>query len=149
NIKCLIIGEGPEKASLQQEIERKGLNNKVILTGFKTDIISYINALDIFLLTSEREGFSRVVIEAMLMGKPVIAPRIVGPSELVIENETGFLFKTGNVVELADYIFKLTSSHAMRKKMGEAGKKRVINNFSIEKYVSQVSAVFSDLTASS
>jgi len=148
SIKCLIIGEGPEKKSLQHEIEKKGLNNKVILAGFKTDVISYINALDIFVLTSEREGFSRVVIEAMLMGKPVIAPRIAGPSELVIENETGFLFKTGDIAQLSEYIFKLASSNEMRNMMGEAGKKRVINNFSIEKYVSQVSAVFSDLTAS-
>ena len=148
NIKCLLLGEGPEKEFLQREINRKRLYDKVILTGFKSDVFSYINALDIFILTSEREGFSRVVIEAMLMGKPVIASRIAGPSELVKENETGFLFEPGDVEAITDYTQKLISSTSLRKSMGDAGRKRVIENFSIEKYVSKVSAVFSELTES-
>lgn len=147
NTKCLIIGDGPEKALLQDEIKQKKLNNKVILAGFKTDAISYINALDIFLLTSEREGCPRVILEAMLLGKPVIASRIAGPSELVKENETGFLFQSGNIEEIADYILKLVSSPSMRKEMGQAGRKRVIKNFSVEKYVSGVSKTFSEVLA--
>jgi glycosyltransferase involved in cell wall biosynthesis len=144
-IKCIIIGEGPEKKSLEREIYRNRLDNTVLLTGFKSDAISYINAMDVFVLPSEREGFPRVILEAMLMGKPVIASRIAGPAELVIKGKTGFLFQTGNIEELAECISSLLSSPNLRREMGEAGKKRVIENFSIEKYVNQVSSVIKEV----
>ncbi|OGL43508.1 MAG: hypothetical protein A2W05_09530 [Candidatus Schekmanbacteria bacterium RBG_16_38_10] len=101
--------------------------------------------MDIFVLPSEREGFPRVILEAMLMGKPVIASRIAGPAELVIDKETGFLFQTGNIEKLADCISSLLLSPRLRMEMGEAGRKRVIENFSIEKYVESVSKVINEV----
>ena len=144
-IKCIIVGDGPEREFLQKEIYKYKLNNKVILTGFKSDAISYINAMDIFVLPSEREGFPRVILEAMLMGKPVIASRIAGPAELVIDKETGFLFQTGNIEELADCISTLLLTPQLRGEMGKTGRKRVIENFSIEEYVNQVSTVLAEV----
>lgn len=144
-IKCIIVGDGPERESLQKEISKNRLDDSVRLIGFKSDAISYINAMDIFVLPSEREGFSLVTLEAMLMGKPVIASRIAGPTELVIDRETGFLFQTGSIKELADRISELISSPQLRKDMGEAGRKRAIENFSIGEYVNQVSSVFAEM----
>jgi len=144
-IKCIIVGEGPERESLQKEINKNRLNDRIILTGFKSDAISYINAMDIFVLPSGREGFPRVILEAMLMGKPVVASRIAGPAELIIDRETGFLFKTGNIEELADCILRFLLSPQLRKDMGEAGRKRVIENFSIKRYVSEVSNILAEV----
>jgi glycosyltransferase involved in cell wall biosynthesis len=144
-IKCIIIGDGPEREYLQKKIDKNGLNDKVMLTGFKSEAISYINALDIFVLPSEREGFPRVILEAMLMGKPVIASKAAGSVELVIDKETGFLFHIGNTKELAESISTLLSSPELRREMGERGMKRVTENFSIEKYVSQVSKVLNEV----
>lgn len=144
-IKCIIVGDGPEREFLQKEIYKYKLNNTVILTGFKSDAISYINSMDIFVLPSEREGFPRVILEAMLMGKPVIASRIAGPAELVIDKETGFLFQTGNIEELADCISTILLTPQLKGEMGGAGRKRVIENFSIEKYVNQVSTVLAEV----
>jgi glycosyltransferase involved in cell wall biosynthesis len=144
-IKCIIVGDGPERESLQKEIDKHNLNDKVILTGFKSDAISYINAMDIFILPSEREGFPRVILEAMLMGKPVVASRIAGPTELVIEKQTGLLFQVGNIEELAGCISNLLLSSQLREEMGQTGRKRVIENFSIEKYVSEVSNILSEV----
>lgn len=144
-IKCIIVGEGPERNTLQKEIDRNTLNEQVILTGFKSDAISYINAMDIFVLPSEREGFPRVILEAMLVGKPVVASRIAGLTELVIEGKTGLLFQPGNIKELADCISSLLSSSQLRKEMGEAGRERAAENFSIEKYVNQVSNVLTEV----
>jgi glycosyltransferase involved in cell wall biosynthesis len=143
-IKCIIAGEGLERESLQGEIDKNKLNGRAILTGFKSNAISYINAMDIFILPSEREGFPRVILEAMLMEKPVIASRIAGPAELVINGQTGFLFQAGNIEELAGHISLLLSSSLLRKEMGEAGRRRVIENFSIERYVNQVSGIFAE-----
>ena len=143
-IKCVIIGDGPEREALKKLIEKTGLDDTVILAGFKSDAISYINAMDIFVLSSEREGFSRVILEAMLMGKAVVATNIAGPSELVVDNETGFLYKAGDVKGLSERLSKLASSLALRKDFGKAGRKRAIENFSIEKYVSRVSSIIAE-----
>ncbi len=72
-IKCLIIGEGPEREFLQKKINKSNLGDRIILAGFKSDALSYINAMDVFVLASEREGFSKVILEALLTGKPVIS----------------------------------------------------------------------------
>jgi glycosyltransferase involved in cell wall biosynthesis len=144
-IKCIIVGDGPEKKFLEREINRNRLDDTVLMTGFKSDAISYINAMDVFVLPSEREGFPRVILEAMLMGKPVVTSRIAGLSELVIDKKTGFLFQPGNIKELTACISSLLSSPDLRKEMGEASKKRVIENFSIEKYVNQVSRIITEV----
>ncbi|MBI4697824.1 MAG: glycosyltransferase family 4 protein [Nitrospirae bacterium] len=144
-IKCIIVGEGPERDRLQKEIEKNNLNGVIILAGFKADAISYINAMDILVLPSEREGLPRVILEAMLMGKPVVASRIAGPAELVVDEQTGFLFKTGSIKELGSHISNLISSPALRKNMGEAGRKRVTENFSIGKYVDAVEKILAEV----
>ena len=146
-IKCLILGDGPEKENLQKMIDRSGLNGNIILGGFKPDAISYINAMDIFVLPSEREGLPRVILEAMLMKKPVIASCIPGPSELIINERTGFLFQPGNVGELYGRISSLLSSAVLREGMGESGRKRVVDHFSIEQYVDEVSSILAEVTS--
>ncbi|GBD96431.1 MAG TPA: glycosyltransferase family 1 protein [Nitrospirae bacterium] len=142
SIKCLIIGEGPEKDNLLELVKRKNLNDKIIFTGFQTDAVSYINAMDVFVMTSEQEGLPRVVLEAMLMGKPVVASDITGPSELVADRETGFLMTAGKPAMFADAILKLVENPELRMLMGQNARKRAIKKFSIEKYVKGVQRVF-------
>ncbi|GBE39251.1 2-deoxystreptamine glucosyltransferase [bacterium BMS3Bbin08] len=144
-LKCLILGEGPEREYLSKEIEGNGLSDRVMLAGFKADAISYINAMDIFVLPSEREGFPRVILEAMLMGKPVVASGIAGPVELIIPEQTGLLFPAGDRGKLAESISTFISSPRFMTEAGELGRMRVIENFSIEKYVSEVSAIISEV----
>jgi len=144
-VKCLIVGKGPEKEVLLELVKKRGLNDRVIFTGFQTDAVSYINAMDIFVMPSEQEGFPRVVLEAMLMQKPVVAARIRGTEELVANNKTGMLFQRGNTKELAQYLTELLLSPSVGKDMGAAGKKRVVENFSIEKYVNKVQEVIGEV----
>ncbi len=146
-IKCLILGDGPEQENLQKMIDRNGLNGNIILGGFKPDAVSYINAMDIFVLPSEREGLPRVLLEAMLMKKPVVATQIPGPSELVINEKTGFLYQPGNVGELYGRISSLLSSAILREDMGESGRKRVVDHFSIEQYVNGVRRILDEVTS--
>jgi len=141
-VKCIIVGEGPEKEYLLKQVERKRLTGKVLFTGFQTDAVSYINAMDIFVLTSEKEGFSRVVLEAMLMGKPVVASDITGPSELVCNGETGYLVEARKPSLFAKKIIELIKNQNLRKMMGEKAVKRATKNFSIEMYVKGVETCF-------
>jgi len=141
-IKCIIIGEGPERENLVDLVKRKNLHDKVIFTGFQLDAVSYINAMDIFVLTSEKEGLPRVILESMLMGKPVVASNVTGPVELVVDGETGFLVPVRHPEVFADCVLKLIENHELREQMGEKARRRVIENFSIEKYVAGVENVF-------
>jgi len=144
-IKLVIVGDGPEKVKLLKLVQKKGLGEEVIFTGFQSDPLSYINVFDIFVLTSEREGLPRVILESMLMGKPVVASRIPGVVELVIEGETGFLVPSKDPEAFAEKILTLIDDQELRKKMGEQGKKRILENFTMNKYIKGVEAVFEEV----
>lgn len=144
-VKCVIVGDGPERDNLQREAVEKGLKGNVIFTGFQTDAISYINAMDILVLPSENEGLPRVILEAMLMAKPVVACNITGSLELVVDGETGFLVPARNPEMLADALSKLAASDDLRRGMGENGRMRVIERFAIDKYVNGVNNIFEEV----
>jgi glycosyltransferase involved in cell wall biosynthesis len=145
-VKCIIVGEGPEKDNLLKEANEEKLDGKIIFTGFQPEAISYINTMDIFVLPSENEGLPRVILEAMLMGKPVIASNVTGPSELVVNGETGFLVTAGQPGMFADVILKLIEMPELRKQMGEKARERIIRNFSVDRYVSEVEKVFAEVS---
>lgn len=144
-VRCIIVGDGPEKDSLLEYAKRKKNHDKVVFAGFQSDAISYINAMDIFALTSEKEGLPRVILESMLMAKPVVASNVTGPAELVIDGETGFLVPAGQPDMFAAAILKLIEAPELRRHMGEKARERVIENFSIEKYVTGVENVFEEV----
>lgn len=144
-VKCLVVGEGPERSRLIAEAEKLGISDRITFVGFQDDAISYINALDVFLLPSEKEGLPRVILEAMLVAKPVVASRVVGPSELVVDGQTGYLIPLGEIRMWVDALEALIRDAALRKCMGEAGRQRVLERFSIERYVTGVEAVFDEV----
>ena len=144
-VKCFILGQGPEKGNLADLVKKKNLENTVIFTGFRTDAISFINSMDIFVMTSEKEGLPRVILEAMLMAKPVVAFNIKGNSELVEDGRNGILVPVGRAEEMADAVIRLVQNPELRKKMGDNGRKRVIDSFLINKYVSGVETVFAEI----
>lgn len=145
HFKGVIIGDGPEKERLTRLADRLGLAEKIVFTGFKADGLSYINALDILVLSSPQEGLPRVILEAMLLEKPVVVSDIPGPSELVVHNETGFLAPAGQPNAFADCLRRLIDDPGIRKQMGKKGRERVIGHFSIERYVQGVGSVFEEV----
>ena len=143
--KGVIVGDGPENESLRQMVNHLGLKGEVVFTGFKADGLSYINVLDILVLSSLEEGFPRVILEAMLMEKPVVVSDIPGPSELVIHNETGYLVPAGRPDAFAGFLRRLLERPGLRAQMGKKGRERVVEQFSIERYVHGVSKVFEEV----
>ncbi len=144
-VKCLILGDGPEKASLLKLVKSRKLESSVIFTGFQSDAISYCNIMDIFTMTSEKEGLPRVILEAMLMGKPVIAARISGVEELIENNKTGLLFKKHDTTELAGAVLKMMSDDQLRHNIGRSARVHVMENYSIKKYTDGVQTVIDDV----
>lgn len=103
-----------------------GLGSRLRLLGYRADVPAILAAADIFALPSHFEGLPMSVIEAMLTGLPVVATRIKGPREQVVENQTGFLVPPMTVEPLAEAIAKLTMDAALRTRMGDAGRARAI-----------------------
>lgn len=100
---------------------------------------------DVFVLTSEKEGLPRVVVEAMYLEKPVIASNIIGPSEVVMDGKTGFLVPPNDPYTFAKKISILVNDPHLRKNMGIKGKEKVIKEFNVKNYVDQVTQVFEEL----
>jgi glycosyltransferase involved in cell wall biosynthesis len=140
-VRLLIVGHGPEKDSLGLQARRQKIEDYVIFTGFQRNAISFINAIDIFVLASEKEGLPRVILEAMLMKKPVIATKAQGCSELVVEGQTGFLIPVGSPDSLTRAMQDLMNDEMLRTRMGELASLRVIDRFSVDVYVRNVESV--------
>jgi L-malate glycosyltransferase len=103
--------------------------------------------MDIFVLFSRKEGLPRIILEAMLLGKPVVASRIVGSQELVVGGETGLLYDYGNIEALAARLKEILKHEDKRAAMGASGRKRVPSEYSIEHYVAEVQNVLMEAAA--
>jgi glycosyltransferase involved in cell wall biosynthesis len=142
DVRLLIVGEddprgqpggGSYRADLESQARRLQLVDNVIFTGFRTDVPRLMAALDVFVLPSWEEPFGMVYLEAMAMEKPVVAWASAGALEVVVHNETGLLAERGSTTALADAILRLLRSPDLRRRFGEAGRRRVIELFSPER----------------
>ncbi|WP_026952545.1 glycosyltransferase family 4 protein [Algoriphagus mannitolivorans] len=124
---------------VEQEIIKKKLESRVSYLGFRTDIPEVMASLDIFVLPSVLpDSFPTVILEAMSAGKPVVATKSGGASEMVLEGETGFLIPIKNVKTGSAAISTLIEDPSLRNSMGEKGRKRVLEKFSLESFEQKV-----------
>ncbi|MBI5180242.1 MAG: glycosyltransferase [Nitrospirae bacterium] len=132
--KFIIAGEGCGELYQNLLALRKmfGLEKYVTFLGFRHDIENMLNSIDLFVLPSITEGFSIAAVEAMAASKPVIATKCGGPEEIAIDGETGFLIPPKDPEALANGILNLLRNRRLAKKMGELGRKRVAENFTLE-----------------
>ena len=129
--KFLIVGEGPLENQLLNSIEVANLsNNFKFLGNLKDDKLPAVyNCADVFALPSIQEGQGIVLLEAQASAKPVVAFDIGGVNEAVVNGKTGLLVKLGSTEAFADALLKLISDKTLREKMGEDGRRFVVENF--------------------
>lgn len=143
-VDCLILGEGPARKNLEAEVERLNLARQVRFVGFQKTPLAWVQAMDVCVLCSSKEGLPRVVLEAMLAGKPVIGSDVTGTREVVVNEETGLLYAYGDIPALTAALRRLQADPLLRRAMGEAGRRRVVEQFSIEAYVEGVAKVLDE-----
>lgn len=143
--RCFIAGEGMEKGSLSKQIDTLNLSRSVSLLGFVKDSLSLINAADLFVLPSLAEPFGLAVIEAMSLGKTVIATKVGGPIEIITE-ETGLLVPPSNPQHLAQAILCLLENHQNRIAMGKSGQVRVHQNYTARHMAQATASVYQKIT---
>ncbi|MCJ7434916.1 MAG: glycosyltransferase family 4 protein [Anaerolineales bacterium] len=127
-----IAGDGPQLENLKSLAGELGIADRVHFLGWQSreELTKQYQQANIFLFPSRHEGMPNAVLEAMSTGLPVVATRIAGSEELVIEGETGFLVQTENVDELRDALHRILIDSKPRKKMGFASRQRVEENYS-------------------
>lgn len=130
----LAIGPDTDSADSKELIDNQYIEHFRLL-GLKSGVESLINVMDIGVLSTFTEGVSNSILEYMALEKPVVATFGGGTNEIVMDNETGFLINPSNPEELADKLGILLNNADLRTNMGLAGKKRIINEFSVEKMV--------------
>ncbi len=127
-----VVGEGEAQSSLETFARDLGVENRVRFTGFRKDVTALLHASDLFVHTSLMEGCPNAVLEAMAMGKPVVATEVGGVPELVLHGETGLLVPSGDEAALARALEGLLETPAVRRRMGEAGRRRARQVFDRE-----------------
>ncbi|MBU0533654.1 MAG: glycosyltransferase [Candidatus Omnitrophica bacterium] len=144
-IKFLIVGEGTEKNKLKKLADKLNISRNIIFTGLRNDVNEILTITDIFVLPSIFEGLPNVIMEVMLSKKPVIATRIPGTDELVVDGETGILVPPKDAESLASAIINVLKNPAKAKEMGINGRKRVEKYFSIDKTVRKTEELYETL----
>lgn len=152
-LRCLIVGgvhrQGGEYAErMRKRIADERLERQVILTGARRDVAACLDAMDVAIHSSTNpEPFGRVLIEAMALSRPLVAPREGGPLEIVVDGETGLLVAPRDATALAQGIDRLVADPVLRRRMGEAGRARVEAVFDIRHHVRAMEAIFEEMLA--
>jgi glycosyltransferase involved in cell wall biosynthesis len=113
-----------------------------MFTGHREDVADLLRAADMLVLPSPAEHFGRVLIEAMALEVPVIACDRAGPSEIVVHGSSGLLVQPGSAEQIADAIASLAADPERRRLLGEAGRRRVEQNYTMERHAHLVAQVY-------
>lgn len=134
SFQAMIVGDGPDRPGLEEEIQALGLSGRVRLAGERHDVPQLLAAADVFVLSSTSEGLPVSVLEAMAAGLPVIASRVGGVPEQVSDDETGLLVEPGDPNELAAALNRLTADASLRRRLGAAGRARAEHAFDLDPF---------------
>ncbi len=151
NYKVLIAGNnkiGPESdyyERIKAFIANNKLEDQVLLLDFVEDMPSFYNALDVFLLPSFKEPFGRVLIEAMATKIPIVASNVDGVPEVVGHGKTGYLVDSKDGEGWRQHIKRLVDNEGLRKELGEVGRQRVIDNFTLDHVTSRIVSIYNSL----
>jgi len=140
--RLFLIGDGPLRAEALELLNTAKLADKVWLPGELQDIPEIVRSLDIFVLPSKAEGISNTILEAMASGLPVIATRVGGNPELVLDGQTGCLVEKEDIEGLSLAIQDLVADNQKRRQLGEASLRRIQAEFSIDSMVNRYRQVY-------
>lgn len=122
DVKFIIVGDGPLMTYLKREADLLGISGSVMFTGWRADVPAVMSIFDIFILPSLNEGMGKVLVEAMLLKKPIIASNVGGIPDLIRNGENGILIPPASPDKLAEAIIDLIKSEDKRNRMGERGR---------------------------
>ncbi|MCI0357753.1 MAG: glycosyltransferase family 4 protein [Planctomycetaceae bacterium] len=149
NLRFLFVGDGILRDKLQKMIDDAGLADRFRFTGLvRPDRIpALIGAMDILVHASRREGLARALPQALIAGKPVVSYDVDGAREVCIDNETGFLVRSGHFKDLCEPLLTLARDGALRERMGQEGRRRFTDQFRHETMTRRIRELYGRLLA--
>lgn len=146
-IQLDVVGDGPERATLEKHAKSLGIGAHVRFLGFRNDVRAYLAHADVFGITSDYEGISIAILEAMRAGLPVVATDVGGIRETVIDGETGIVVRPRARHELVTALRKLAKDTARRKTLGEAAYAYFTREFALAHMVARYRDLYARLLA--
>jgi len=129
DVQFLIVGEGPIRAALEKRADELGVAPHISFLGHRDDIPDLMEAMDVFVLPTKREGFGVVFAEAMAMGKPTVGSFIGPVAEVIEDGVTGYLVLPDDAQSFAERVLGLLTDENKRRRFGTAGRQRVERYF--------------------
>jgi glycosyltransferase involved in cell wall biosynthesis len=145
--RVVLIGDGPERPTLERLTADLGLREHVVFAGLRQDAAKLMKGFDFSILGSSEESLPNAVMESMAVAVPVISTRVGGVSELVDDRVHGLLVPFGDVDAMAEAIAWMLDHPDERRQMGDAGQTRIGADFSTERMVAQTEAVYEEALA--
>jgi glycosyltransferase involved in cell wall biosynthesis len=145
SVELAILGEGPERHRLLQQIDDSGLANRVRLVGHCDDVRPWLEAFDVFVLSSLREGLPNVVLEAMALETPVVATRVAGLPGLVENGVNGLLVAPADVAGLARAIDELLTNDENRACVARSGRRTIVERFDFRSRMDKMRDIYDEL----
>jgi glycosyltransferase involved in cell wall biosynthesis len=142
DVRFLILGEGELRPQLERQVHDLGLTRHVLLPGFRQDAIGVQKSFDIFAMSSVTEGLGSAMLDAMACGTPVVATRAGGIPEAIVDGEHGLLVPPHDPPALAQAMLRLLRDEALRIRLAEAGRQRIVEEFSVERMVQKTLAAY-------
>jgi len=145
NTILLVVGKGELKEKLQEILHKLGLEENVRFLGLRRDIADVLNCMDVFVFPSLWEGLGIALLEAMLMGLPVVASSVDGILEIVENGKNGILVAPANVEALSNAIAELIRNPQLRQSLGKAAKEHILEKFEVRQYIHKLENLYNRL----
>jgi glycosyltransferase involved in cell wall biosynthesis len=145
DLRVIIVGDGPLRSELAAQASALGVEKHIAFLGSRSDALELLSTFDVFVLPSEIEGMSNALLEAMAVGRPVVATDVGGNPEVVVDGETGFVVPPADPDRLAAAILKLLQAPDMAREMGAAGRQRVCEEYRVDVMVRRIENLYDSL----
>jgi glycosyltransferase involved in cell wall biosynthesis len=145
DLRLLIIGDGPQRRALERYRHLCNLDEMVQFLGARNDVPSLMPHFDLLWQASAYEGLSNAIMEAMVCGVPVVASDIPGNRELVTHGQSGFLVPLGDRAGFSKYAHRILEDPALGTRLGQAGRQRIVSDFTIQAMVQKHVALYREL----
>jgi glycosyltransferase involved in cell wall biosynthesis len=145
DVRLVIVGEGKERKKLAALAAELGFADRVLLPGWQTDVRTYFEAMDVFALSSHREGLPNVLLEAMALDVPVVATRVNGVPRLIQDGRNGFLVESGDWKGLTTALVGLLKNSALREVFASAAHRVVETRYSFATRIQRLKRIYDEL----
>jgi sugar transferase (PEP-CTERM/EpsH1 system associated) len=146
NLRLRLVGDGPERQTLEALAVELGIADVTTMPGFSDDVPGVLRSFDVFVLPSLNEGISNTILEAMACGLPVVATNVGGNPELVQDGVTGSLIPVGDPATLSAQLERYATDPALLRSYGTAARHRVEQQFSIPTMLANYAELYRDMT---